>query len=124
MRALWISFVIFGLMIALIVVGTWYGRRVCDDMQAAVNALSDEPSDATASAADALRDEWQRRTPYLRPIVNRTLLRTLDDLANDIAIYANPALDALPEYCSAKRKLLGAIDEMRRAEKATFGLWS
>ena len=124
MRALWISLVIFGLMIVLIVVGTWYGRRVCDDMQAAVNALSDEPSDATASAADALRDEWQRRAPYLRPIVNRTLLRTLDDLVNDVAIYADPALDALPEYCSAKQKLLGAIDEMRRAEKATFGLWS
>lgn len=124
MRALWISLVIFGLMIVLIAVGTWYGRRVCDDMQAAVDALSDEPSDDTASEADALRDEWQRRTPYLRPIVNRTVVRTMSDLVSDLAIYADPAVDALPEYRSTKQKLLGAIDEMRRAEKATFGLWS
>ena len=124
MKALWISLVIFGLMIVLIVVGTWYGRRVCDDMQAAVDALSDEPGEDNADKATALRDEWQRRTPYLRPIVNRTVVRTMSDLVSDLAIYADPAVDALPEYRSTKQKLLGAIDEMRRAEKATFGLWS
>lgn len=124
MRALCISLVLFALLIGLIAVGTWYGRHVCDDMQAAVDALSDEPSEDNAGKAAALRDGWNERVPYLRPIVNRTVVRTVSDLVSDLAIHADPTLDALPEYRSTKQKLLGAIDEMRRAEKATFGLWS
>ncbi len=124
MRALWISLVIFGLMIVLIAVGTWYGRYVCEDMQQAIDALPDTPDDRAAAQAAELRDEWRERTPWLRPILNRTVVRTMSDLVSDFAIYADPAIDALPEYRSTKQKLLGAIDEMRRAEKATFGLWS
>lgn len=124
MRALWISLVIFGLMIVLIAVGTWYGRYVCEDMQQAIDALPDAPDDRATVQAAALRDEWQERLPWLRPILNRTVVRTISDLVDDVAIFADPALDALPEYRSTKQKLLGAIDEMRRAEKATFGLWS
>ena len=114
MRALRISLVLFAVLIALIAVGTWYGRCVCEDMQEAIDALPDKPDDRAAAQAAELRDEWRERTPWLRPILNRTVVRTISDLVDD----------ALPEYCSTKQKLLGAIDEMRRAEKATFGLWS
>ena len=124
MRALRISLVLFAVLIALIAVGTWYGRYVCEDMQQAIDALPDTPDDRAVVQAAALRDEWQERTPWLRPILNRTVVRTMSDLVSDLAIYADPAVDALPEYRSTKQKLLGAIDEMRRAEKATFGLWS
>lgn len=124
MRALRISLVLFAVLIALIAVGTWYGRCVCEDMQEAIDALPDKPDDRAAAQAAELRDEWRERTPWLRPILNRTVVRTISDLVDDVAIFADPALDALPEYCSTKQKLLGAIDEMRRAEKATFGLWS
>lgn len=124
MRALRISLVLFAVLIALIAVGTWYGCCVCEDMQEAIDALPDTPDDRAAEQAAALRDEWRERTPWLRPILNRTVVRTMSDLVSDLAIYADPAVDALPEYRSTKQKLLGAIDEMRRAEKATFGLWS
>ena len=124
MRAFRISLVLFSVMVALIAVSTWYGRRVCSELEQMTQALPDEPSEQNVAAAEQLRDFWTKRTPYLRPIVNRTVVRTISDLISDLSVYADPTLDAAPEYRSTKQKLLGAIDEMRRAEKAAFGLWA
>ncbi|MBO5898454.1 MAG: hypothetical protein J6R04_05535 [Clostridia bacterium] len=124
MRAFRASLVIFALMLALIVVGTVYGRWVCREMAALVEALPDTPSVETVGQAEALSRYWQAQTPYLRPLVNRTVVRTVSDLVSELSVCADPALDAATEYRTARRKLLSAIDEMRRTEKATFGLWS
>ena len=124
MRAFRISLVLFALTIALIVIGTWYGRDVCDKLEQMTLSMPDEPSDEAITGAVALQKYWQGQLVWLRPMVNRTVVRTMSDLVGDLAIYAAPTLDAAPEYRSTKQKLLGAIDEMRRAERATFGMWS
>ena len=124
MRAFFASLVIFALTLALIAVSTVYGRHVCREMAVLVEALPDEPSSEAVAQAEQLSRYWQSQTPYLRPLVNRTVVRTMSDLVGDLLVYADPATEALPEYRAACRKLLGAIDEMRRSEKATFGLWA
>ena len=124
MRAFRVSLVIFALMVVLIAVSTVYGRHVCREMESLVEALPDTPSVAAVGQTDTLSRYWQAQTAYLRPLVNRTVVRTMSDLVGDLSVYADPATDAVPEYRAARRKLLGAIDEMRRAEKATFGLWA
>lgn len=123
MRAFRISLVLFALMIVLIGVSTVYGRRVCDKMQDMLDSISDEPGEQVAEQAEKLRDYWQKQTPYLRPIVNRTVVRTMSDLISDLAVYAGEAENAA-DFFATRQKVAGAIDEMRRSEKATFGLWS
>ena len=123
MRAFRISLVLFSLMVVLIVVSTLYGRRVCGELERRVEALSDEPSAQVAAQAEALRDYWQKQTSYLRPILNRTVVRTMSDLIGDLAVYATEE-DNAADYRATRRKVLGAIDERRRLDKATFGLWA
>lgn len=123
MRAFRISLVLFAVLVALIIVGTWYGRHVCDELQSMTDALPDAPEDEGGGQVMALMAYWQRQTPYLRPIVNRTVVRTMSDLISDLAIYAAEE-DSTADYRATRERLLGAIDEMRRSEKATFGLWS
>lgn len=123
MRAFRIALVIFTLLIGLITVSTVYGLRVCRKMEAMVEKLSDEPSESNAVLADELRAYWQKQTPYLRPLVNRTVIRTMSDLLIELTLYADDG-ESAADYRATCDKVLGAIDEMRRAEKATFGLWS
>ena len=123
MRAFRISLVLFSLMVALITVSTWYGRRVCNELERMTEALADEPSEQDLEQAEALRAYWRKQTPYLRPIINRTVVRTMSDLVSDLSIYAAED-DNAADYRATRQKVLGAIDEMRRAEKATFGIWS
>ncbi len=122
MRAFRISLVLFALMIALIVVGTWVGRCVCDKLQCMTEALPETPGEYSAAQAVVLRDYWQRQLPRLRPIVSRIFLRTVSDLVNDLTAYASPDADSVGDYRAARAELLEAIDEMRRAERAAFGL--
>ena len=123
MRAFRISVVLFVLMVALIAVSTIYGRRVCGKLQTSLDALPPEPSEQAAMQAEELRTYWQRQTPYLRPIVNRTVVRTMSDLIIDLTVYAADT-ESATDYDATRDKVGGAIDEMRRSEKATFGLWS
>ena len=89
MRAFRISLVLFSLMVVLIVVSTLYGRRVCGELERRVEALSDEPSAQVAAQAEALRDYWQKQTSYLRPILNRTVVRTMSDLVSDLGAHGS-----------------------------------
>ena len=123
MKGFRISLVLFSLMVALIAVSTWYGRRVCGELESRVDALADEASEQTAVQADELREYWREQTPWLRPVVNRTVVRTMSDLISDLSIYAAEQ-DNAADYRAVREKVLGTIDEMRRAEKATFGIWS
>lgn len=123
MRAFRISLGLFVLMAVLIGVGTAYGRRVCGELEQRLGTLSDEPGEQSEAAAKALSSYWDEQTPYLRPIVNRTVVRTMSDLISDLAVYAAEA-DNAADFRATREKLYGAIDEMRRSEKATFGLWS
>lgn len=124
MRAVWISVVLLLLMSLLIVASTVYGRHVCATLEDMIALMTDEPSEQNARMAERILVYWQAQAPRLRPLVNRTVVRTMSDLVGDLVISASPDADALCEYRAAKHKLLGAIDEMRRAERATFGLWS
>ncbi len=123
MRALRISLVLFALMLVMIGVSTYYGRRVCDGLESRVDALPDEPGEQVATQAEELQDHWKKQTPWLRPILNRAVVRAMGDLISDLCIYAAEA-DNAADYRATREKVLGAIDEMRRSEKATFGLWS
>ena len=124
MRAFRISVVLFLLLLVLIGVSTAYGRRVCNELDASVKALSASPDEQTAASVAALKDYWQNQIPYLRPLVNRTVVRTMTDLLSDFTVYADPAMDSESDYRATREKVRVAIDEMRRSEKATFGLWS
>ena len=123
MRAFRISLVLFALMIVLIGVSTAYGRRVCDRLQDMLASISAEQGEQAVEQAKELRNYWQKQTPYLRPIVNRTVVRTMSDLISDLAVYAGEVENAA-DFFATRQKVAGAIDEMRRSEKATFGLWS
>ena len=123
MRAFRISVALFAALLVLIAASTVYTLRVCRAMQDALAALPDEPSEQAAQRCQALRDDWQGRTRLLRPLVNRTGIRTTSDLLIDLALYAEDG-ESAAEYRATMQKVMGAIDEMRRAEKATFGLWS
>ena len=92
-------------------------------MERMIEAMTDEPSEQNAALAEHLRNDWIQRTPYLRPIVNRTVVRTMSDLVSDLCIYAADE-GSTADYRATREKVVGAIDEMRRAERATFGLWS
>ena len=123
MRAFRISLVLFAALLTLIAISTAYGLRVCRVMQDTLMALPDDPSEQAVAACGGLRDYWQAQTRFLRPLVNRTVIRTMSDLLIELTLYAEDG-ESAADYRATREKVMGAIDEMRRSEKATFGLWS
>ncbi len=123
MRAFRISLALFILMSLLVVSCTAFGRKTCENMHEMVAALPDTPQAQSQSKILEIQRYWGRCTHGLRATVNRTVVRSIGDLVEDLVVYSDVTLDSEPEYRSTRARLLGAIDEMHRSTKATFGLW-
>ncbi len=120
MRAVRISLVLFVLMLVMIMGSMIMNRYVSGTMQALVEALPAFPDEQALSSIHELTAFWRRWRGWMRPTMNQTVWRTVNDLVGDLDVYT-PLLDAgVPEYVGARERLLAAIEEMSRPERATL----
>ena len=120
MRAVRISLVLFLLMIALVVGSMVMNRYVSETMRQAVEALPAIPDEQAVLSVRTLTDFWGRWRGWMRPTMNQTVFRTVNDLVGDLGVYT-PLLDGgIPEYAGARARLLSAIEEMSRPERAAL----
>ena len=117
MRAFWIATVLF-LLMALVIVGSMgMNRYVCGTMRRMTEALADDP---VAGAGDGLEAFWLRWRAWMRPTMNQTVWRGVNDLVASLAAYADLGESAAPEYAGVRCQLLLAIEEMSRPERAAL----
>ena len=120
MRAVCISLVLFLLMIALVVGSMVMNRYVSETMRQAVEELPAIPDEQAVLSVRTLTDFWGRWRGWMRPTMNQTVFRTVNDLVGDLGVYT-PLLDGgIPEYAGARARLLSAIEEMSRPERAAL----
>ena len=120
MRAVCISLVLFLLMIALVVGSMVMNRYVSETMRQAVEELPAIPDAQAVLSVRTLTDFWGRWRGWMRPTMNQTVFRTVNDLVGDLGVYT-PLLDGgIPEYAGARARLLSAIEEMSRPERAAL----
>ena len=120
MRAVRISLVLFLLMIALVVGSMVMNRYVSETMRQAVEELPAIPDEQAILSVRTLTDFWGRWRGWIRPTMNQTVFRTVNDLVGDLGVYT-PLLDGgIPEYAGARARLLSAIEEMSRPERAAL----
>ena len=120
MRAVRISLVLFLLMIALVVGSMVMNRYVSETMRQAVEELPAIPDEQAVLSVRTLTDFWRRWRGWMRPTMNQTVFRTVNDLVGDLGVYT-PLLDGgIPEYAGARVRLLSAIEEMSRPERAAL----
>ncbi|MBE6661558.1 MAG: hypothetical protein E7605_09185 [Ruminococcaceae bacterium] len=120
MRAVRISLVLFLLMIALVVGSMVMNRYVSETMRQAVEELPAIPDEQAVLSVRTLTDFWGRWRGWMRPTMNQTVFRTVNDLVGDLGVYT-PLLDGgIPEYAGARARLLSAIEEMSRPERAAL----
>lgn len=120
MRAVRISLVLFLLMIALVVGSMVMNRYVSETMRQAVEELPAIPDEQAVLSVRTLTDFWGRWRGWIRPTMNQTVFRTVNDLVGDLGVYT-PLLDGgIPEYAGARARLLSAIEEMSRPERAAL----
>ncbi|MBQ7398207.1 MAG: hypothetical protein IJW09_05215 [Clostridia bacterium] len=120
MRTVCISLVLFLLMIALVVGSMVMNRYVSETMRQAVEELPAIPDAQAVLSVRTLTDFWGRWRGWMRPTMNQTVFRTVNDLVGDLGVYT-PLLDGgIPEYAGARARLLSAIEEMSRPERAAL----
>lgn len=120
MRAVRISLMLFLLMIALVVGSMVMNRYVSETMRQAVEELPAIPDEQAVLSVRTLTDFWGRWRGWMRPTMNQTVFRTVNDLVGDLGVYT-PLLDGgIPEYAGARARLLSAIEEMSRPERAAL----
>ena len=120
MRAVRISLVLFLLMIALVVGSMVMNRYVSETIRQAVEELPAIPDEQAVLSVRTLTDFWGRWRGWMRPTMNQTVFRTVNDLVGDLGVYT-PLLDGgIPEYAGARARLLSAIEEMSRPERAAL----
>jgi hypothetical protein len=113
--------VLFLLMIALVVGSMVMNRYVSETMRQAVEELPAIPDAQAVLSVRTLTDFWGRWRGWMRPTMNQTVFRTVNDLVGDLGAYT-PLLDGgIPEYAGARERLLSAIEEMSRPERAALG---
>ena len=123
MRTVCISLVLFLLMIALVVGSMVMNRYVSETMRQAVEELPAIPDAQAVLSVRTLTDFWGRWRGWMRPTMNQTVFRTVNDLVGDLGVYT-PLLDGgIPEYAGARARLLSAIEEMSRPERAACQHW-
>jgi hypothetical protein len=117
MRAFWISLILFALMAMLIAGSMVMNRHVSSHMREMVEALPESPN---PGVTDDLEAFWLKWRAYMRPTMNQTIWRSVNDLVGSLAAYAGLGEEGKPEYVGAKRQLLAAIEEMSRPERAAL----
>jgi len=116
-RAFWISAALFLIMAALIAGSMVMNRHVSESMRAMTEDLSDMP---TPSGTDELTAFWHRWRRLMRPTMNQTTWRCVNDLVQSLAAYNALGEEGAPEYVGARRQLMCAIEEMSRPERAAL----
>ena len=124
MRAFRFSLVLLVLLGVLIGIGTVYQRRVCDELTVLVQSLPPQSGEAAVGAVGALTERWDEVRPRLLPIVHRGLVYDVEETLCDLETYAKGPTANEDRYGAARHRLVGAIENMRRASRASFGLWS
>ena len=121
MRAVRISLVLFSLMIALVVGSMVMNHYVSGTMRQTVEELPAIPDEQAILSVRELTAFWGRWRGWMRPTMNQTVFRTVNDLVGELGVYT-PLLDGgVPEYAGARERLLLAIEEMSRPERAALG---
>ena len=124
MRAFRISLVLLVLLGALIVVSTVYQRRVCNELTALVQSLPERPGEGSEEAVGVLTERWDKVRPRLLPIVHRSLVYGVEEALCDLESCTKGPPEGADQYGATRRRLLGAIENMRRSSRGSFGLWS
>ena len=120
MRAVRISLVLFLLMAVVIVGSMVMNRYVSGTMRRTVEALPAVPDEAALHSVGELTVFWGRWRRWMRPTMNQTVWRSVNDLVGELGVYT-PLLDGgIPEYAGARERLLSAIEEMSRPERAAL----
>lgn len=121
MRAVRISLVLFSLMIALVAGSMVMNHYVSGTMRQTVEELPAIPDEQAILSVRELTAFWGRWRGWMRPTMNQTVFRTVNDLVGELGVYT-PLLDGgIPEYAGARERLLLAIEEMSRPERAALG---
>ena len=120
MRALYVSVVLFLLMLGVIASSMVMNRHVCKEMQQALEALGDKPTEEAVARLAELQAFWLRWRDLVRLTVNQTVWRAVNDSTMALVEYARLGDEALPEYAGTKAQLLCAVQEMSRPERATL----
>lgn len=114
MRAFRISLVLFLIMACMIVCSMVMNRHVSGSLRSMVAALPEHPQ---AGRTGALAAFWHRWRAWIRPTMNQTTWRAVNDTVGDLAAYGELGEEAVAEYVGTKSRLLGAIEEMSRPER-------
>ena len=120
MRAVRISLVLFSLMIAVIVGSMIMNRYVSGTMRTMVEGLPPTPDEQSLSSIEELTAFWGKWQRWMRPTMNQPLWRSVNDLVGDIRAYGALLEQGTPEYVGARERLLSAIEEMSRPERAAL----
>jgi hypothetical protein len=107
-------------MAAVIVGSMIMNHYVSETMRSAIEALPPSPDEQALLSIEELTAFWRRWRRWMRPTMNQTVWRSVNDLVGDLGVYA-PLLDeGIPEYVGARERLLSAIEEMSRPERAAL----
>jgi hypothetical protein len=120
MRAVRISLVLFSLMIAVIVGNMIMNRYVSGTMRTMVEGLPPILDEQSLSSMEELKAFWGRWRSWMRPTMNQTIWRSVNDLVGDLGAYGELLEEGTPEYVGARARLLSAIEEMSRPERAAL----
>ena len=120
MRALYVSVVLFLLMLGVIASSMVMNRHVCKEMQQALEALGDKPTEEAVARLAELQAFWLRWRDLVRLTVNQTIWRAVNDSTMALVAYGELGDEALPEFVGAKTQLWCAVQEMSRPERATL----
>lgn len=114
MRAVRISLVLLLAMAAVMVACVTMNGHVCGRMKDLVNALPAQTERVREEQMAELSAFWSKWSERIRPTVNASLWRTVNDLTGDVVLYGRIGERAAVEYAAARQRLLDAIDEMSR----------
>jgi hypothetical protein len=112
--------VLFSLMIVLVAGSMVMNHYVSGTMRQTVEELPAIPDEQAILSVRKLTAFCGRWRGWMRPTMNQTVWRSVNDLVGDLGVYA-PLLDeGIPEYVGARERLLSAIEEMSRPERAAL----
>lgn len=114
MRAVRISLVLLLAMAAVMGACVMMNGHVCGRMKKLVNELPTRAEEVQAEEMGKLSAFWSEWSGRMRPTVNASLWRTVNDLTGDVVLYGGMGERAAVEYAATRQRLLYAIDEMSR----------
>ena len=120
MRSFWISLILFGVMLAVLIGSMVIVNRVCDRMMDFLAELPLEPGELTVEKVKDFREYWMQRRGWVHPAVNHTELNAVSDLLCSLEVFSDPEEEEAAEYRNMIALLGNAIEELRRLERFSF----